>query len=255
MPCALVLSAGGMYAAYQAGAWKALAPTLQPDLIVGASAGALNGFAIAGGCSPDELIARWTDPTTRHLMRFRIPPLTIFDPAPLARRIHQDFARYQPRLPFALTLVEVPHLRRVCVSGARITPAHLMASCAIPFGYPPVRIDGKFYVDGGLLDAVPIWAAVELGATRMVVINALPAMPSALLRFGVNVVRAIGPARPRYPNLDVLEIHPPGPLGPVHSAISWEESNIRRWIRQGESDAAKALAALPGGWASARAEL
>jgi len=52
----LVLSGGGMYGAYQAGAWKALADVFRPDLIVGTSIGALNGWAIAGGCEPDELI-------------------------------------------------------------------------------------------------------------------------------------------------------------------------------------------------------
>jgi len=56
---ALVLSAGGMYGAYQAGAWKELADVFRPDLVVGASIGALTGWAIAGGCEPEELIARW----------------------------------------------------------------------------------------------------------------------------------------------------------------------------------------------------
>src|SRR6202046_1475091 len=56
---ALGLSAGGMYGAYQAGAWRAIADVFQPDLIVGASIGAINGWAIAGGCPPDELIERW----------------------------------------------------------------------------------------------------------------------------------------------------------------------------------------------------
>ena len=56
---ALVLSAGGMYGAYQAGAWKALADVFHPDLVVGASIGALTGWAIAGGCHPDELVDRW----------------------------------------------------------------------------------------------------------------------------------------------------------------------------------------------------
>src|ERR1035438_5321759 len=56
MPCALVLSAGGMFGAYQAGAWNVLSRRFQPDLVVGASVGALNGWAIAGGCSPAELL-------------------------------------------------------------------------------------------------------------------------------------------------------------------------------------------------------
>ncbi len=52
MPSALVLSAGGMFGAYQAGVWNVLSQRFQPDMVVGTSAGALNGWAIASGCSP-----------------------------------------------------------------------------------------------------------------------------------------------------------------------------------------------------------
>ncbi|MBM3775954.1 MAG: hypothetical protein FJW37_12460 [Acidobacteria bacterium] len=58
MAAALVLSAGGMFGAYQAGAWRALEGRFRPDLVVGASVGALNGWAIAGGCAPEELVDR-----------------------------------------------------------------------------------------------------------------------------------------------------------------------------------------------------
>ena len=59
---ALVLSAGGMFGAYQAGAYRAIAEIAPPDIVVGASVGALNGWPIAGGCTPDHLIERWLDP-------------------------------------------------------------------------------------------------------------------------------------------------------------------------------------------------
>ena len=50
-----------MFAAYQAGVWKAVSSAFRPDIVIGASAGALNGWAIAGGCEPDELAARLTE--------------------------------------------------------------------------------------------------------------------------------------------------------------------------------------------------
>jgi len=230
-----------MFGAYQAGAWNVLAEGFQPDLIVGASAGALNGWAIAGGCSPAELCAFWNDRASADLMHVRISARSwrgIFDSAPLYRRVDDFFARFHPRLPFAITMVEVPPLRQIYVTGDRITPAHLRASCAIPFGYPPVRIDGKFYVDGGLLAVVPLWAAVEMGATSAVVINALPTMPSRFLRATVGAFRAMAAPPARLPNLEVIEIRPPGPLGSVRDAINWKEENVRRWIAQGERDAA-----------------
>jgi len=247
MPCALVLSAGGLFAAYQAGAWKVLAEHFQPDLVVGASAGALNGWAIAGGCPASELIAEWIGPAAAGLIHPRRPILRWcgwFDPAPLARHVQELFARFQPRVPYALTMVEVPRLRRVCVRGERVMPAHLMASCAIPCGYPPVRLDGRWFVDGGLLDVVPVWAAVEMGATRVIAVNALPRMPSATLRTAVRLVRAVGPAPARFPGLDVIEIRPAAPLGALRDSIVWKEANIRRWIGQGQEDA-RALAGKP----------
>ncbi len=86
MPCALVLSAGGMFGAYQAGAWNVLSNRLQPDLVVGTSVGALNGWAIAGGCSAEELSAMWRNPATGETMRLHFPFVPwngLIDPAAL----------------------------------------------------------------------------------------------------------------------------------------------------------------------------
>ena len=62
---ALVLSGGGMFGAYQAGAWKALSREISPDMVVGASVGALNGWLIASGVAAEELEQRWLDPIER----------------------------------------------------------------------------------------------------------------------------------------------------------------------------------------------
>jgi NTE family protein len=242
MPCALVLSAGGMFGAYQAGAWKALSRTFQPDLIVGASVGALNAWAIAGGCSPDGLCATWTDRASSDLMHLRarpgLPWNGAFDPAPLYKKVDEFCSRFQPRVPYATNIVEVPRFRQVCVSGDRVTPAHLRASSAIPFGFPPVRIGGKYYVDGGLLAPVPLWAAVQMGATSAVVINVLEFMPSVLLRAAVGAFRAVAAPKVSFANLEVTWIRPSSPLGRVRDALFWKEENARRWIEMGERDAA-----------------
>src|SRR5438552_380655 len=111
---ALVLSAGGMFGAYQAGAWKALAPVFTPDLVVGASAGSLNGWAIAGGCSPQDLIDFWLDPGLQKMMRVRWRWSSwqgLWDPAPLQDAARALFERYQPRVPYTLTLTQVPWMR------------------------------------------------------------------------------------------------------------------------------------------------
>ena len=56
---ALVLSGGGLFGAWQAGAWASLAGRFQPELIVGASVGSLNGYAIACGDTPEMLREMW----------------------------------------------------------------------------------------------------------------------------------------------------------------------------------------------------
>jgi len=237
-----------MFGAYQAGAWKALAQSFRPDIVVGVSAGALNAWAIAGGCTPAELCDSWTRRDSADVMHLHFPWVPwngIFDPAPLYRRVDEYYARYRPRVPFAINIVEVPRFRQIYVTGDRIGPEHLRATCAIPFGYPPVCIDGKYYVDGGLVETVPLGAAVELGATSAVVINVLKFMPSIVLRTSVGAFRALTAPKMTFPNLQVTTICPSEPLGRLRDTAHWTEENVRRWIGLGERDAANVLCVKP----------
>jgi NTE family protein len=229
-----------MFGAYQAGAWNVLSQRFQPDLVVGASVGAFNGWAIAGACPAADLLAMWRDPATAGLMKLRLPlpPWSGFlDPAGLTRMVRDWYIRYKPRVPYSATIVEVPRLRLVRVPLERITPEHILASCAIPFGYPPVCIDGKFYVDGGLLDVLPVWAAVEMGATRVIAVNVLPVMPSRSLRGALRLIRLLGQKPASVEGIEVVTISPCSPLGSVRDALNWRPDNIRRWIGRGEDDA------------------
>jgi NTE family protein len=42
-----------------------------------------------------------------------------------------------------------------------ITPDHIMASGALPPGFPPVQIDGEFYWDGGIVSNSPLWYVLD----------------------------------------------------------------------------------------------
>src|ERR1700722_16255533 len=147
---ALVLSGGGMFGAWQAGAGGALAGRVQPDLIVGASVGALNGFVIAGGGSPGELVELWRRPDFGALDR-------------LKENLDELIERYTLRTEYAVVLTDVFRLKPRIFQDAQITARHLAASCAIPMVLPPYKIDGRWCNDGGLLNPLPVWAAVELG--------------------------------------------------------------------------------------------
>jgi NTE family protein len=63
---------------------------------------------------------------------------------------------------------------------ATLTSEHALASAAIPFLFPSIRIDGEFYSDGGLRQNVPLAPALRLGADRLIIISPrnLPAKPA-----------------------------------------------------------------------------
>jgi NTE family protein len=227
---ALVLSAGGLWAAWEVGAWSVLRERFRPDLIVGASAGAWNGWAIAGGCTPQELARLWLDPATGEVMRFGLHATGFLRGEPLRAKARELFERFQPRVPFALTTVELPWLKRRIVRDQDIAWQHLAASCAIPAAFPPVEIGGRRYVDGGLRGGLPLWAARELGATRAVALNVLNTPGFRLLHFAMG-------GKPAGTRMEVALIEPSRRLGRLRDAVRWSAGNIERWIAQGERDA------------------
>jgi NTE family protein len=234
---ALVLSAGGMYAAWEVGVWKALREHIAIDLVVGASAGAWNGWAIAGGATVDELECDWLDPATRRILTWGPHSKGLLRPEALYRKARDLYARYRPRIPFGLTVAEVPRLRVRLVRDSEITWQHLAASCSIPFCFPPVRIGGRFYVDGGLLGALPLWAAEAMGATRAIAVNSLTAWP-------FRAAHALFRSPRASPALEVIRIEPSLPLGSLRDAVVWSGPAIARWLALGERDGTHALRSI-----------
>src|ERR1700722_19451749 len=149
---ALVLSAGGMFGAYQAGAYQAIAELAPPDIVVGASVGALNGWTIARGCTPDHLIERCRVPAAGDALQL-FPNHGWrngwFDPAPLRARAEEIWRGYEPRMPFGVVVVELKGLHPRLVRHPYVTADHLQATCSIPLFLPAVRIGGRRYLDGG----------------------------------------------------------------------------------------------------------
>jgi predicted acylesterase/phospholipase RssA len=212
-----------MFGAWQAGAWRALANAFHPDLVVGASVGALNGYAIAAGWSADHLCAWWREPQSFGKLYGVIQSLMAERPL---------------EIPYATVVVNALRMQPRTFVAAEVTARHLLASCAVPGVMPPQYIDGAWYVDGGLLNPLPAWAAVELGATRIVALNALPEIPSALLKPFVKGFRAIFGHHPPLPaGVEVLTIVPGRRLGSMTDALRWNRENVEPWIEQGAADA------------------
>jgi NTE family protein len=243
---ALVLSGGGMFGAYQAGAWKALSRVVKPDIVVGASVGALNGWLIAAGATSEDLVQQWLDPGSGELMPYRKLPLSwngVFDPQPLRSRAKLLIEHYSPKMDYGVVLVKMSSLRPKLFRNREVTWQHLVASCAVPVGFPPVRIGGILYCDGGVLEALPIWAAEEMGATRVIAVNALRFVSPWAVGVVVRGVRRLSRARPHPPGgPDVTLITPTQNLGRFLDGATWRRENILRWMELGEADATAVLA-------------
>jgi NTE family protein len=241
---ALVLSAGGMYGAYQAGAWKELANVFRPDLVIGASIGAVNGWAIAGGCEPSDLIHRWLNLEAAARYRWKFPSSIfggILDSRPLQGVIREIHESFRPRVEFATVITDLQRLQPRIVDSGCVTWQHLAATTAIVGLFDQVRIDGHWSSDGGLLAAVPLWAAAKLGATKALVINVLPEVPGLVAKTVVGALRLLSSFRPIVPEgMEVMCLGPSRLLGKPLEAIFWRKHNAEQWIERGEHDAAEA---------------
>ena len=185
-PVAFVLSGGGNLGALQIGMLRALAEhDIVPDMVLGCSVGAINGAALAQDptlAGIGRLEHLWRELDGDDLMPRGILPR----PLALARRgeslhgneglrrvLEQELtARTFEELAvrFQCVATDVIGVREVWFdSGPLIEP--VLASAALPAVYPAVEIDGVRYLDGAIVNDVPMGRAVELGARTIYVLQ------------------------------------------------------------------------------------
>jgi NTE family protein len=70
------------------------------------------------------------------------------------------------QIPLAVVAVRLSDGQRVVFNSGEIVPA-VMASTAIPGVFPPYRIGEELYVDGGVLEYLPVPTVLEQGATSI----------------------------------------------------------------------------------------
>lgn len=163
----LVLGAGGIRGTAHAAVIQVLREAGVPvDLVVGASVGAMYGLALAAGMPPDELARRARTTTPLDLARFYAGRLRPSRSNPIGRMLLEtgagkDFADLD--MPFAVMATDLARGTTEAFTTGPVLPV-IQASISLPFIARPVEIDGRFYVDGGLLDTLPVWVAREMGA-------------------------------------------------------------------------------------------
>jgi NTE family protein len=181
-----VLGGGGNLGAVQIGMLRALMERgITPDALVGCSVGAINSAALA--CDPSlDGVERMTK-LWRELDGEVIAPSGRISGLLLLTRKYKSLQSneglrgvLEQSLPIRrFEEAEIPvHVNATSLAdglerwfdrGPLIDP--VLASAALPAMFPPVEIEGETFVDGGVVNNVPIDRARQLGAERIVVLH------------------------------------------------------------------------------------
>jgi len=77
--------------------------------------------------------------------------------------------------PLRIVAGNLATLERVIFSGGEVAPA-VHASCAVPGVCVPVTIDGETYIDGGIVDPVPVEVLREMGVAHVIAVDVIPTL-------------------------------------------------------------------------------
>ena len=186
-PVAYVLGGGGVLGAVEVGMVRALLEAdAKPDLVVGTSIGAVNGVLVASDPTPSvisRLIDLWASPQAREVFGDSVPRQVariaragthLHTAAPLRRMLNRELAG-------AVNFDDLVVRFECCAASIERAAEHwfstgpvvdaVLASSAVPGLLPPVKLDGEHFIDGGIVNSIPIGRAVELGARTVFVLQ------------------------------------------------------------------------------------
>lgn len=203
---AFVFTGGGSLGAIQVGMLRALLKAGErPDFVVGVSVGAINGAYFAGQPTlegVEKLTQIWL--SLRRAQVFPINlisaigllrhPDNIVDPAPLRALIEGNlsFSKLEDApIPLHIAATDVQGLSSVLSRGSAVEA--ILASAAIPGVFPMVMIGGAPLMDGAISFKSGVRLAVELGASKVIVLQtgyacALTKPPAGAIASAVHAI-------------------------------------------------------------------
>ncbi len=171
---ALVLSGGAARGFAHIGAIKALeAQGIVPDLVVGTSAGAVVGALYAAGNGGFELQRLAMQMEEGQVSDWSLPDRGVIRGEALQNFINNAVGqRSLEKLPRLFGAVATD-LQSGEATVFRIgnTGMAVRASSSVPGVFQPVKINGREYVDGGLVSPVPVKAARDMGADFVIAVD------------------------------------------------------------------------------------
>jgi len=210
---AFVLGGGGVLGAVEVGMLQALFEAgIQPDLILGTSVGALNGALVAADPSEgviERLVELWQsaastkdvygDGAVGQVKRAMRTGTHLYSAKPLRDRLEQelgDLTFDQMQIPFQCCAASIERAAEHWFTDGRVVDA-VVASAAVPGLLKPAQVGGEHYLDGGIVNPIPVGRAVECGAERIFVLQVgridrplkLPRRPWEVARVSFEIAR------------------------------------------------------------------
>jgi NTE family protein len=183
---AFVLGGGGVLGAHEVGMLTALAESsIRPDVILGTSIGAVNGamFAADPTVAGAERLGRlWSEmdfgATSVATVLRRVSTLArtgthLQSPEELRRRLVEALPveRVEElQVPFQCVAASIERAAEHWFTEGVLADV-VLASCAVPGVLPPVEIAGEHFIDGGIVNSIPVDRAVKLGARTVFVLQ------------------------------------------------------------------------------------
>lgn len=221
---AFVLAGGGSLGAIQVGMLRVLAENnVKPDLIVGASVGAINAAHFAGDptvSGVERLATLWSGLHRRDIFPVSFKTMRnlafggnfLIESTSLRRIVKTNIAFEKledAAIPIHIVATDFLTGDAVVMAAGDAVDA-ILASSAIPAAFPPVKRDGRYLVDAAVTSNTPVRIAVQCGARRLIVLptgfvcaldepprgavaNALQALTLLIARQLVAELEALGP--------------------------------------------------------------
>jgi NTE family protein len=186
----LVLSGGGARGFAEIGVMRALDEAAVPiDLVGGTSMGAaLAGFR-AMELSPAEMLDRAKRFCGRSVKDATFPFLSLFsgrNGSRAAREIYDDWSIEDLPIGFFSVATDLLRAEEVVQRRGPLWAA-IRASASIPGAFPPVVIDGRCLVDGGVINNLPVDVMARLAPGRIVAVNT-----SREIAFDLDALQMLG---------------------------------------------------------------
>ena len=202
---------------------------VKPDLVLGTSVGALNGALVARDPTPaviDRLTDLWQDASTARAISDR-PLRTVRRAVASGTHLYSsDFMQNRLVDEFGeTTFEELPVRFQVCAASIERAAEHwftsgplveaIMASAAVPGLLPPAEVGGEHFLDGGIVNSIPLGRAIALGADRVFVLQVgridrplkPPQTPWEVARVSFEIARRHRFARELAEVPDDVEVH------------------------------------------------